>query len=102
MAYYVSPSEKVRGTRPTPICAAKLRSMPPAFFMDQPHSEKVWLKFGLQNTFKYNTMVFNETNHFQAGAKAFWMLQPELELKTLGTWRQSLELKFLHHVPSLW
>jgi len=38
--------------------------------------------------------VFNGPSNFGAGAENFWMLEPELETKTLDSWSQSRSLKF--------
>jgi len=44
-------------------------------------------------------LVFNEPNDFEAGAKIFQMLDPELEPKTIDTssWSQSLKFEFRFH-----
>jgi len=46
--------------------------------------------------------VFNWLNRFGAGAKSFWMLEPDLQPKKLDvwSWSQSLKFEFRIHSPA--
>jgi len=44
--------------------------------------------------------VFNEPNYFGTGDKKFWMLEPELDTKTLDSDSQSLKLAFRLNSPT--